>query len=365
MKILYIINAFTGGGAEKLLRDMLFDQIARDIDVSVMLLGSANNHYLQEVQSKFVNVYISNCSSLYSPKQIKEIKWVINQEDFNIVHVHLFPALYWGAIVNILTRKDIKFVYTEHSTHNRRRDKFYLRGIEFIAYSQYKKIFCISEGTEKALNKWIPLTKKKTVVIPNGVNLDEYHNAKSYSKSDLFQNAKKDDKIIVMTARFSEQKDHDTLVRSMKFLDESYKLLLVGDGERINHVKSLTHQEGLDDRVTFLGFRKDIPEILNTVDIFVLSSNWEGFGLVAVEAMASKVPVLVSDVPGLKEVVGRKDMTFPAGDSKTLADQLKSILLDDIKKREFIAYGIERSQGYSIDVMVNSTEERYRQLLMN
>ncbi|ADI00525.1 glycosyltransferase [Salisediminibacterium selenitireducens] len=362
MKILHVINAFSGGGAEKLLRDTVVNQHKQGNDVSVLVLSSSNNEFLEEVQSEGVKVYVSTCSSLYSLIQFMEVKKIISEEQYNIVHVHLFPAFYWTAIAKLFISKSTKFIYTEHSTHNRRRNKFYFRWIEYFMYSSYDEIFCISEGTKENLNKWVPITNKRSVVIPNGVNLIDYNEAKPYQKRDLFVDAKEIDKLIIMVARFSDQKDHSTLIKSLKYLDCTFKLLLVGEGARINDVKSLVHKEGLEDRVSFLGFRKDIPEIMKTCDIFVLSSNWEGFGLVAVEAMASGIPVLVSDVPGLREVVGRKDMLFPKGDSRLLAKQMKDLLIDE-KRNEIVEYGINRSQQYSIFSMVTQIQQRYNRLL--
>ncbi|SFB00982.1 Glycosyltransferase involved in cell wall bisynthesis [Lentibacillus halodurans] len=363
MKVLHVINAFTGGGAEKMLHDTLINQKAQGIDVDVFLLSQQNNHYLDNVKSAGVQVYISTYKSLYFPGHIKELREIMSG-GYDIVHVHLFPALYWVAFASLFIKSNLKLVYTEHSTHNRRRNKFYLKFIETFIYRQYKRIFCISEATEQNLHQWVSVSSRKTVVVPNGINLQDYTDAKPYSKSDLFSDVKENDKFIVMVARFSHQKDHETLIKSLNYLDSSYKVLLVGDGEKIEDARTLASLEGVNKSVVFLGFREDIPQILKTADIFVLSSHWEGFGLVAAEAMASSLPVLVSDLTGLRDVVGRQDMTFPPGDSEKLAKKIKTILLDDDKYNEHINYGLRRSRKFSIESMVSQLKKEYIHIQM-
>lgn len=360
MRVLHVINAFTGGGAEKLLHDTLLRQKAQGIDANVFLLSRQNNHYLDAIKSAGIQVYISKYKSLYSPSHIKELKKVMDKGNFDVVHVHLFPALYWVAIASMFVSNKSKLVYTEHSTHNRRRDKFHFKFIEAFIYRHYKRIFCISEGTEQNLQQWVSHTSNKTQVVPNGINLRDYTDAKPYSKSDLFPGIKENDKVIVMVARFIKQKDHETLIKCLNYLDDSYKLLFVGTGKRIEDIKALSRLKGVNDKVAFLGFREDIPQILKTADIFVLSSHWEGFGLVAVEAMASGLPVLVSDVTGLRDVVGRQDMTFPQGNSKKLAEKINCIILNNEKSNELITYGLERSKQFSIESMVSQLEQEYK-----
>lgn len=356
-----MINAFTGGGAEKLLHDTVILQKSYGIDVTIYLLSTDNNHYLDSVREAGVNVIISKQKSLYSPKHILKIRSII--DNYDLVHVHLFPSLYWTSLASLFLKHQSKLVLTEHSTHNRRRNNRILRPIERFIYNQYDHIFCISKATETNLHKWLPSTINKTTVVPNGIDLSEYRNAKPYKKSQLSPRLKESDKLIVMVARFDQQKDQDTLVKALGYLDKEYKLLLVGTGEREEEVKKLAKTEGVADRIIFLGFRKDVPNILKTSDLFVLSSHWEGFGLVAVEAMASGIPVLVSNVEGLREVVDNKDMTFPQGDSKRLAEKVTSTLGNKSTTRDFISYGLERCKRFSIENMVKDIINQNKYLL--
>src|SRR5699024_7093835 len=131
-----------------------------------------------------------------------------------------------------------------------------------------------------------------------------------YSKSYLNKTLRKEDILLCMIGRFSEQKDQKTIINSLKYLPDNIKLILVGDGEKKNELKLLTQELGLTNRVIFMGVRNDIPKIYKTIDIPIISSNWEGFGLVAVEGMAAGKPIIASDVPGLFNIVNDYGLTF-------------------------------------------------------
>ena len=110
------------------------------------------------------------------------------------------------------------------------------------------------------------------------------------------------EKIVLMVAAMREQKDHETLIRASKLLPQEYRIIFVGEGERMEEVQNYARENG-SASILFLGRRADVPSIMKASDVFVLSSKWEGFGLVVVEAAATGLPVVASDVDGLNGVV--------------------------------------------------------------
>ena len=136
-----------------------------------------------------------------------------------------------------------------------------------------------------------------------------------------------EDILICMAARFSPPKDQLTLIRSMSQLDEKYKLLLLGDGDTSKEIK-LVNQLKLNHRVYFLGYRLDADKIMKAYDIAVLSTYFEGFGLVAVENMAMGIPTICSDVDGLYNLVDGECLLFEKGNSTDLATKIKELAED-------------------------------------
>src|SRR5699024_9391685 len=95
----------------------------------------------------------------------------------------------------------------------------------------------------------------------------------------------------------------EKMIEALSKLDDRYKLLLIGEGPLLSQIQEKVKKMKLEKRVLFLGFRKDIPEVMHTVDLIVIPSKWEGFGLIAAEAMACGIPIVASDVMGLSDVV--------------------------------------------------------------
>jgi len=142
-----------------------------------------------------------------------------------------------------------------------------------------------------------------------------------------------EDRVFICVARFAAQKAHDVLLRAFALAresDESIKLLLVGDdpfGDGRQRAEALALQLELADAVVFAGIRRDVPALIALSDVFVMSSLWEGLGLVFLEAMAARLPVLASGVSAVPEVVidGETGLLVPPADDAALAEGFKRL----------------------------------------
>lgn len=366
MKILHIINRLGPGGAEKLLEDLLLLMNNADgVKVDLLLLTDKNNVFDKKPSKSGIQIEIIPTNKIYSFLNIHYIRKYIKKGRYDVVHVHLFPSLYWASLVSKLIFKNKpKFVFTEHSTHNQRREKGYLRIIDKLVYSSYDKIISISQQTQINLIKWLKAKNNgRFVVIENGIDLKKFKEAKPYLKHEINAKFSEDTQLICMVGRFSEAKDQVTLIKAMKHIPSKVHLLLIGEGPLKEKNEELVNQINLEDRVHFLGFRDDVPRILKTVDIVVLSSKWEGFGLAAVEGMAAGKPVVASDVPGLSEIVTGFGLIFEVGNSEELANKINQLINDPLKYNEVAGKCQLRANSYSIEKMVNEYIEQYKILL--
>ncbi len=315
MKILHVINSLTSGGAEKLVSSLAKQQAESD-QVGVFVFDSSNE--LFSLSGSNANYYTTTSNTYYS---IKNIRFLFNLiKKYEVVHVHLFPSLYIVAILTFFFRKE-KFFFTEHSTHNSRREKIYLRYFEKFIYSRYNKIICISNSVRNELEKWIG-TGKNTTVIYNFIDFNEINSAKPYPKTDLgFQET---DVLLIMIGSFNSSKDQKTLIDALRFLPDHFKLVLIGGGKLEPQVKKYVNDINLNQRVVFLGVRNDVYNILKACDYGIQSSHWEGFGIAALEYMASGLITLGTDVNGLNEIIPIKINLFEKGDYKNLANKIAS-----------------------------------------
>ena len=165
-----------------------------------------------------------------------------------------------------------------------------------------------------------------------------------------------------MVAAFREQKDQPSLIRAMALLPEEYSLRLVGTGDPklIAECKQLVKELMLERRVHFLGMRTDVPEILKSSSVVVLSSHYEGLSLSSIEGMASGHPFIASDVDGLHEIVDGYGILVPHEDPQALADAIRRVSENREYAKQVADRCVERARMFDISVMA----EKYCQLYL-
>jgi len=351
MKILHIMPILGVGGASRLLSELL-PMLNKEMEASFLISRYVDKTFLPKLQNAGVSVRVMG-NGVQDPFQVfKIIKELRN--NYDVIHVHLFPMLYWVAIANLFVKREL--VYTEHSTYNKRRNKWYLAPFERWAYSRYSKIISISNQTESNLKSWLNVAgdDKRFAVINNGVNLNEFKNCEH---ERVYPHT------LIMVARFVPAKDQETVIKAMTLLGEDVNLIFVGDGEKIDVCKSLAKDLKVDGRVHFVGTQSDVPRWIGKADIGIQSSHWEGFGLTAVEMMAGGLPVVASDVEGVKQVVEGAGLLFPHGDYEKLADIVNKLLSDQSYYEMVKRRCIERSKMYDIKTMVDSYINVYKDVI--
>ncbi|SEJ29201.1 Glycosyltransferase involved in cell wall bisynthesis [Myroides marinus] len=351
MNVLHIIPTLVVGGAEKLLVDTMSIYKKEGVEAEVLVLKRVDSFLEKELLSKGVKVFfLSDVNNLYNPLLIfKLIPFLRNRE---IIHVHLFPTSYWVPIAKILGLSKAKLVFTEHSTFNKRRGRFIFRFFESFIYSCYSKVICITDATKDNLMKHLLFkNSKKFVVINNGIDV-------SYFRSTIFEDLnlfEKDAFKIIQVSSFRKEKDQLTVIKALASLPNDFKLVLVGEGILKDNLIALTNELGLEERVLFLGNRKDIAQLMKYSDVVVLSSNYEGFGIAALEGMATGRPTLASDISGVKEVVGDYGILFEKGNENQLADSILRLK----ENKEYYLEVAKKCQERASRFDVSSTVRNY------
>lgn len=357
MKILQIINSLSVGGAEKLLVDLV--EVLNDdtnLHVDVLLLSDKNDsELLRRMEQTGAKVYILNSKNIYNPLLVFKIKGFMNRYD--IIHAHLFPAQYWLAISKMINKSKAKIITTEHNTNNRRRSKFYLKILERCIYSQYENIICISDKAYDNLKKHLGRKYNNICTIYNGVDISKYNKALPIDRSLI--GLKNEDYILIMVASFREQKDQETLIKSLIFLPDKVKLVLVGIGNRLADCKKIVSSLNLNSRVKFLGVRHDVPSLLNTADAIVMSSHYEGLSLSSIEGMSVGKPFIASDVPGLNEIVLNAGVLFQEGNHEELGEVVNRLMSDKSYSNKVSKLCYQRSISYDINNMVKKYKKLY------
>lgn len=301
-----------------------------------------------------------NKKDIYSPKHIFRIKKLL--KNYDIAHVHLFPAQYFAVFAKMISGAKTKLIFTEHNTTNRRIKNKLFKPVERFIYSKYRKLVCITQEIYDIYADYLG-GKEKLALINNGVDLSAIKSALPYRKVDILPQLGDEDKLIIQVAAFRPQKDQSTLIKALKQLPDAFKLLLVGIGECQEDCRQLAASLNLKHRVFFLGQRMDVPRLLRSADYVVLSSHYEGLSLSSIEGMASGSPFLASSVPGLKEIVAGAGVLFEEGNDTELAQQILALDQDRQRYEEIVQQCHTRAEKYDISQMTEKHISLYRSLM--
>ena len=364
MKILHVITSLQIGGAEKLVAEIVPMLTAYGHQVDVVAFDDSEPNFSKLLTDKGIKVTFFG-KGVYKLSNLFLLGRMMGEYD--IVHTHNTSPQYFAAIASLWARKP-KLVYTEHNTANRMRSipgfSVFLKWV----YGRYQKNICISDKAEDNLRVYLGVEKSESKLksklklnfnictIYNGVNVHHFHDASPIAV--LHPEGKT---VVVMVAAFRPQKDQDTLIKAFSYLPENkYELWIVGDGERRNELETLSQGK---ENIKFLGVRSDIPEILNTADIVVMSSHYEGLSLSSVEGMSVGKPFVASDVDGLHEVVEGYGILAPHQDANALADEITHLATDTTYYQQVADKCWQRAQMFDIQKMVEGYEKVYEEMM--
>lgn len=366
MKILQVINNLGSGGAEKLISDFAPVVKNKGYHIEILLLRRSGSLYIDQLVKRGIRITFLSEDSLYSISHILKIRSFILKGKFDIVHVHVFPSLYFASLAKLFGA-NAKFIFTEHNTFNKRRGNFFYRQVERIIYSQYDSLVGITTEVCRNLKEHLNLKYFRYKVINNGIDLSAFHKSLILERKDLLPLNCCSKKWVCMVGRFSHAKDQATLIEAISNLSKDVHLLLLGEGPNQSSLEALAHKLNVIDRVHFLGYRNDIPDVLRLCDIGVLSSHWEGMPLSAIEVMAAGIPFIGSKVPGIVDLV-KSDfvdagLLFMHSNPVDLKQKIE-ILLADIDLYNDVALAChKRSFDFSIEKMVDQYLEEYEYVL--
>jgi glycosyltransferase involved in cell wall biosynthesis len=225
---------------------------------------------------------------------------------------------------------------------------------------------CVSRAVAEFAATQAGLPRSKLVVIPNGVDLGQYA---ALAPADLRPDGiPPGRRLVTYVGRLDPQKGVAWLVTTAEsWLGQGSDcdLLLVGRGPQRADLEKAAAEAGIGRRVHFLGFRRDVAEILARSDLLVLPSRWEGMPNVVLEAMAAGLPVVATDVEGVAELLGpnREHQTVTYGDTASFAQKVTRLLGDrDLAKRLGQANRQRAEQHFSIDATVRAYESLWTAL---
>lgn len=360
MKVLQIIDSLATGGAEKLILDSVPLYRKAGIEMDLLVLKDDDYSFMKALKDRdCCKIYVLGKGSVYNPAHIFKIAKILPQYD--IAHVHLFPAQYWAVLAKVWSKAKTKLVFTEHNTSNQRIQNKFLGLIDRYFYRKFDRIVAISSEIRGILKSHTKQPDYKFQVIHNGVDIKDILSAQKFKKTSIGFLEK--DFVLIQVSSFRQQKDQFTLIKALIHLPDNIKLLLVGEGQNLKPCKDLAKKLNLVNRVIFLGLRSDVPQLLKTADVVILSSHYEGMSLSSIEGMASGRPFIASDVPGLHQVVKDAGLLFPPKNEKALADHVMSLKDNPEYHKQVVSSCQKRASQYDIQLMVKKYIRLYGEII--
>lgn len=358
LKVLHVITSLRTGGAERLMVDLLPRLRERGLVVELAVLDGTQTDFYSALEALGIRIHMLGMGvrAMHSPRCVPALRRLMRQ--FDVIHTHNTPCQFFVAIASVGMKQAPKLVTTEHSTMNRRRNSFLFRLLDKWMYGRYNKIIGVSDSTTLSLLNYLH-GLQQSITINNGIAVDAFLHATA--AQDIME-AFGQNKRLVMSAAFRYPKDHETVICALHLLPNNYHLLLAGDGERRTMVEDFVEKEQLSQRVHFLGNRKDVDAVLKAANIVVMSSRYEGLSLSSLEGLASGRPVVASDVPGLREIVGNAGILFPQGDAQALAKTILDLEENATLCQQTIEKGLQRARQYDISTMIEAYWQVYQNL---
>lgn len=318
MKILQVINNLDIGGAETLLKNYVLKNSDAGIENHVCTLQGGSTFILDELERNNIKLFRLGLKNKYMAiTALRGLRKIIAGEGYDCVHFHLFPGQYYGAKLSG-EFKNIRFLFTEHSTYNKRREIKLLYPIEKWSYESYESVLCISKTTADALAAWMPQIKPKIKVVHGGIVIEPVER----NKNPFY------DAVFVGSLRGNE-KGADIFIKAVKEIEKRIShAVIVGDGIMREELTNLRDSLGLREKIEFAGNVSNVNRYLADAKIFALPSRWEGFGLAILEAMAAKTPVVAANVGGIPEIItdGMDGILVPPEDPPALAKSMLYLL---------------------------------------
>ena len=347
--ILHISRTMDIGGAERIVYQLSSDLKDEFDSVHVASTGGL---WESELAAKGIQHHkildIDSKNPLTVLKLLTSIRQIIKKNDISIVHTHHRMAAFYIRLLKFVHPKLIH-VYTAHNVF---KDKLPLYR---FALTNAKSV-AVGEAVNKNLREDVGITDSR--VIYNGVVLketdDQVDEIISYGGIKLG-----------CIARLSEQKGLTYLLDAMSLLTvKDIRLFIVGDGELRNELENKVKELDLQDSVTFLGYRKDIAECINSFDFCVLPSVFEGFGLVAIEAFMNGKTIVATDIPGLNEVATKENgILVPAKDPVALASAIDKLATDATLRQKLASQAKKDYENrFSYPMFLENYRALYREI---
>jgi len=360
--ILQLTDSLQFGGAEHLLMDLVIGLKEHNFHPIVCSIDKGPLAF--ELERKGIEVIVISKKRSKDISLVWKLRQLVQKRNVELIHSHFPVSDIYGWIVSKICH--IPQIITTHGDIFSKDEGPLLPFV--LRYTD--RIITVSHDLKRKLLGFCPLNVNNVQVIHNGIREEDVENQlidKVYAKDRL--NLKADNFVIGSIGGLRKVKGYEFLLEAIAIVRKVFpnvKLVLVGDGPQRSLLQQKAEKLGVSDIVIFLGWRKDIPQLLSAFDLYVCSSLKEGISISILEAMAASKPVIATNVGGNPEVVedGKTGLLVPPKDPQKIAEAVSKLLDNENKQLEMGRAGLERvKEKFSISKTVREYKEVYLEVL--
>lgn len=358
IKVMHLVLGLKCGGLEKVVIDLADRLNSKGYQNVICCLDEPGELADEAIEKGIKLIKLERPEKGVNLSLFLKLSRLFRKEEIEVLHTHnCAPAIYGAPAAKLAGVSAI--INTRHGREKKIVNRF--------IWNLNDNIIAVSEDAKKEFLKWNHVKEDRVEVIYNGININKY-GGKEVIKDDIKMKLNIPSSVVVIgtIGRLSPEKDHHTLLKAFSIIVKSLEnvnLVIVGDGILRKDLESYSLELGISEKVIFLGFREDIPDILSIFDLFVLPSETEGVSLTLLEAMAGSKPVVATDVGGNPEVVsnGETGLLVPPRDHERMAKAILHVLKDKELSDSMGGKGLERAvKHFSLDKTADSYGDIYK-----
>ena len=366
LKVIHLVEDLKIGGAERVIADTALGLDRKKYEPSVWCV-TRGGETATELSEKGIEVKILGISSYRNPLNTSKLTRLLKAARPDIIHTHGYFASVIGRLA--ARRAGTPVILTHvHSTYWEYRKRHIMIERKLSRFTH--KIICCSRAVENFVKNTEKITDNKTIVIYNGVDEERFSPLKSPTSIRTEFGMDEETVVVGTVSSLTPHKGHEYLIQAASLVLgtlPSVKFLIVGDGPLRQRLEDQAKNLNIHPAVIFTGTRKDIPEILSLMDVFVLPSHTrEGLGIAIIEAMAAERPVVATDIGGIPEVVNNSEtgLLVPPGDPKALSIAIIELLQDPSRAKTMGEKGrIRVKEKFTVKKMLSEIENVYQSLV--
>lgn len=303
MKVVHLTYDMRIGGTETVIKSIFDGFEGKSVDMEILCIEGHLGPFGQQLQQSGVKITNLNWLGGFDKVLIRQIRQFLKENNVDILHCHQYSPWFYGVFAAAFLKT--KVIFTEHGRFYPDRTSWKRRIINPVLLAFTNKVTAISEATKQALLDYEYIPLKRTRVIYNGIKpLVPDNVAKQRQKEQL--GVSENTILFGTVARLARIKNQKMMINAFAEAFKAgvnCKLLIVGDGEEFESLRSLTKKLDLVEHIIFTGYQAEPINFIAAIDIFLLSSFSEGTSMTLLEAMSLSKPCIVTNAGGNKEVI--------------------------------------------------------------